>query len=134
MAFARLTQIYVDLSPYARSVVSNNTLHGVPAMCPLFLHFEDDPGCYGWDYQYMYGEDLLVAPVVDEGASEWDVYLPGSGTGWVHLWDEDEIVFQGQSVVTVEAPMGNTPVFYRTGSTWAETFRGIRDTYSRDWK
>ena len=47
-------------------------------MRPLFLDFEEDyPGSYNNDYQYMFGEDLLVAPVTEPAMSEWKVYLPG---------------------------------------------------------
>ena len=47
-------------------------------MRPLFLDFEEDyPGSYTNDYQYMFGDDLLVAPVTEPGIMEWTVYLPG---------------------------------------------------------
>ena len=47
-------------------------------MRPLFLDFEEDyPGSYNNDYQYMFGDDILVAPVTEPRVSEWTVYLPG---------------------------------------------------------
>ena len=47
-------------------------------MRPLFLDFEEDyPGSYGNDYQYMFGDDILVAPVTEPRVAEWTVYLPG---------------------------------------------------------
>ena len=47
-------------------------------MRPLFLDFEEDyPGSYNNDYQYMFGDDILVAPVTEPRVAEWTVYLPG---------------------------------------------------------
>ena len=51
---------------------------GKPVMRPLFLEFEEDyPGSYNNDYQYMFGDDVLVAPVTEPRVTEWTVYLPG---------------------------------------------------------
>ena len=51
---------------------------GKPVMRPLFLDFEEDyPGSYNNDYQYMFGDDILVAPVTEPRVTEWTVYLPG---------------------------------------------------------
>ena len=108
-----------------------NADDGIPVMRPLFLDFEsDDQGAWDQDYEYMYGPDLLVAPITEPGVESWEVYLPGSGQDWVWLWDASETPMAGQQTVTVEAPMGMTPVFYRAESTWVELFRQIRDEFS----
>ena len=86
----------------------------------------------GWDieYQYMYGTDLLVAPVTNPEETEWTVYLPGEGQGWVWLWDRTETVRPGKMSVIVEAPWGLTPVFYKVDSPWTDLFRQIRDEFN----
>ncbi len=131
LQFARLTQIFRALAPYSREAVSRNSDDGVPVMRPLFLDFESDPGARGDEvqYEYLFGDDLLVAPVVAEGAVEAEVYLPGP-QGWVWLWDADEAVLQGPMAVAVEAPLGQTPVFYKAGSQWTDLFRQIADAYA----
>lgn len=54
---------------------------GAPPMRPLFFDFPDDPACYPVEDQFMLGPDILVAPVLDEGAASHTVYLP-AGAVW----------------------------------------------------
>jgi sulfoquinovosidase len=61
--FARMTQVYVHLVPYLKSLVAEASTHGLPVQRPLFLHFEDDARTYAIQDAYLYGADLLVAPV-----------------------------------------------------------------------
>ena len=87
-----------------------------------------------WDieYEYMYGPDLLVAPVTEPNVTTWEVYLPAAadGNNWVWLWDDAETFRPGGINVKVEAPLGLTPVFYKAGSEWTELFRQIRDEFN----
>ena len=73
---------------------------------PLFLHYEDDAHTYTLKYQYLLGRDILVAPVHEEGRSDWTLYLPEDN--WVHAWTGE--AFRGGEV-TVNAPIGKPPVF-----------------------
>ena len=65
--FGRLTRIYKELKPYIKKAVSQNTNEGTPVMRPLFLQYESDKEAFDQDYQYMFGDDLLVAPVLEPG-------------------------------------------------------------------
>ena len=107
-------------------MVRLNAEVGSPVMRPLFLQFENDSLAYSQDYEYMYGSDLLVAPVLLPGVDTWTVYLPGP-ENWVHLWTEE--VVQGQSSYVAAAPMGNPPVFYRENSAWKTLFQTIRNQF-----
>ncbi len=127
--FGRLTRIYAALAPYTREAVDKNAFEGIPVMQPLFLQYEDDTTALDQEYEYMYGDDLLVAPVTEPGIDTWQVYLPGPET-WVWLWDASEVVFVGPATVQVRSRMGETPVFYRRGSQWTNLFRDIRDQFS----
>lgn len=119
---ARMTNIYRHLVPYLKSLVEEASSKGYPVQRPLFVHFEHDPNTYDIQDQYMYGSDLLVAPVHAQGVSEWKVYLPANET-WVNVWNQQEI--QGGQSITVPAPIGQPPVFYRKNSTWSELFLGV---------
>ncbi|MBD1381565.1 alpha-glucosidase [Metabacillus arenae] len=114
---ARMTNIFVTLAPYTKSLVKLNSERGIPVQRPLFMHYEKDETAYDLKYQYLYGEDLLVAPVHQEKQSKWEVYLPEDK--WVHLWSGQE--YSG-GYAAVEAPIGYPPVFYRKDSKWKELF------------
>ena len=77
--FARMTRVWVHLVPYLRAVVAEAVATGLPAQRPLFLHFESDGRCAAIQDAYLYGPDLLVAPVLQPGVDTWTTYLPGSG-------------------------------------------------------
>lgn len=121
--FARMTNVYVHLVPYLKSLVTEASTRGLPVQRPLFLHFEDDPRTYTIQEAYLYGSDLLVAPVWHSGKTEWSTYLP-EGVEWVHVWSGK--TFAGGQDVTVPAPFGEPPVFYRSGSEFKELFAGLR--------
>lgn len=67
--------------------------------------------------------DLLVAPVYLEDIFTWQVYLPSDD--WVYLWNQTEMSLQKGETVTVQADMGNPPVFYRKQSKWKHLFENI---------
>jgi len=110
--FARMTRIYAALVPYVRQLAQQAATQGLPLQRPLFLHFEDDPQAYTIQDEYLYGADLLVAPVHAAGRDSWEPYLP-AGARWIHLWTGRE--FDGGARVTVAAPLGQPPVFVRQG-------------------
>ncbi|XP_033642279.1 sulfoquinovosidase-like [Asterias rubens] len=121
--FARQSKIFNMLKDYTISVVQENTDYGIPAQRPLFMHYANDERSFSIKYEYLYGRDLLVAPVYDEGVESWWVYLPPDN--WVFLWDGNE--YSGGDV-QVSAPVGQIPVFYRKGSPWTQVFKEIAKT------
>lgn len=124
--FGRVVSIYTSLKPYTKAAVAQNTNSHIPVMRPLFLMFDNDMEAFNQDYEYMYGDDLLVAPVLIPGAEVWTVYLPGP-ENWVHLWGEE--VIQGPAFHEVAAPLGHPPVFYRENSQWRDLFESIGKTF-----
>ncbi|WP_288430802.1 alpha-glucosidase [uncultured Agrobacterium sp.] len=122
--FARMTAIYVHLAPYLKALSKEATQTGLPVQRPLFLHHEEDRRTYDIQDAYLYGAELLVAPVWQAGQSERTVYLP-QGTDWVHVWSGS--AHEGGQEVTIAAPLGQPPVFYRKDARNAELFAGIRN-------
>jgi alpha-glucosidase len=120
--FARMTAIYVHLAPYLKALSKEAAETGLPVQRPLFLHHEDDRATYAIQDAYLYGADLLVAPVWKAGETERSVYLP-KGADWVHVWSGK--AHEGGREVTVPAPLGQPAVFYRAGAACENLFAGI---------
>ena len=89
-------------------------------------HYEQDFELRRLKYQYMYGRDLLVAPVSRPERELWEAWLPDDQ--WVHLWTSRE--FRG-GAVTIDAPLGYPPVFYRAASPWAGLFDTLRKSLTK---
>ncbi|MEJ8308228.1 alpha-glucosidase [Agrobacterium larrymoorei] len=121
--FARMTAIYVHLAPYLKALSREAAETGLPVQRPLFLHHEDDRRTYDIQDAYLYGADLLVAPVWQAEQTERTVYLPRNAD-WVHVWTGS--THEGGQEVTVDAPIGQPPIFYRTDSQNAELFASIQ--------
>lgn len=117
--FARMTRLYRRLAPYLRALSDEAASRGLPLQRPLFLHFPDDALTFDIQTAYLLGPDLLVAPVVEAGRSEWSVYLP-KGCDWTHVWSSE--TFEGGASVVVPAPLGQPPVFYRRPSNFENLF------------
>jgi alpha-glucosidase len=121
--FARMTRIYVHLAPYLKTLSREAAARGLPVQRPLFLHHEHDLKTYAIQDAYLYGSELLVAPVWHAAQEVRSVYLPG-GADWVHVWSGVE--YAGGEEVTVASPIGCPPVFYRVDAAFAETFKALK--------
>nr|WP_230868091.1 alpha-glucosidase [Iocasia fonsfrigidae] len=64
---AKMTKVYITLKPYIKDLVEINSQRGVPVQRPLFMHYEDDSKTYDLKYEYLFGPDLLIAPVYKAG-------------------------------------------------------------------
>lgn len=122
--FARMTRVYCHLTPYLRTLSAEAAEKGYPVQRALMLHFEHDPETYSMQDQYLYGPDMLVAPVHQSGVTEWTTYLP-AGEQWTHVWSGQ--TFTGGQRVTLPAPIGQPPVFYRAESQWKPLFAQLAD-------
>ena len=119
--FARWSRIHAHLAPYVRHLCDQALASGLPAQRPLFLHYPDDPALFAVQDQFLYGEDLLVAPVIDEGAAARTVVLPGR-TPWRHAFTGE---LHAPGTAEIAAPVGTPPVFYRPDSAYAALFAAL---------
>jgi alpha-D-xyloside xylohydrolase len=101
------------LRPYIMKQMDAAHRSGTPVIRPLFYDFPSDQTAWEIEEQYMFGPDILVAPVVNEGQRERSVYLP-SGTAWKNPYTGEK--FDGGSTVTVSAQLDQIPLFFRDGT------------------
>ena len=124
-AAARLSRLHTDLAPYLTACMEENAARGLPVMRPLCLADPGAPEAYDRAlYEYLLGGDVLCAPVVRPLAETRRVWLP-EGT-WTHLWSGRE---EHGGWTTVPAPLGQPPVFYRSGSARKPLFCALARRY-----
>jgi len=108
----RYLELRYRLLPYTYSLAWQAHRHGLPLMRPLVLNYPDDARVWNRATEYLWGDDLLVAPVTRAGATHWPVYLP-AGT-WYDFWTHDR--YDGPAAITVAAPLDRLPLFVRAGA------------------
>lgn len=102
-----------NLRPYIREVMQAAHEEGAPVMRPIFYEFPTDPIAWKIQDAYLFGPSLLVAPVMEEGISRRDVYLP-AGCKWTEC--ATGRTYNGGHIVSAAAPLSVIPVFVREGS------------------
>jgi alpha-D-xyloside xylohydrolase len=100
------------LKPYIREQMKAAHEKGTPIIRPLFYDFPQDERAWEVEDQYMFGPDILVAPVLYEGMETRTVYLP-RGTEWENAWTGEK--FAGGQAVEVATPLDQIPLFVRAG-------------------
>jgi sulfoquinovosidase len=125
--FARWSRVHAHLAPYVRQLCAEAFQHGLPTQRPLFLHYPDDASLWTVQDQYLYGADMVVAPVIEAGSDARAVVLPGEGP-WRHCWSGTDFA---PGTHTVAAPIGQPPVFYRPDSLFAPLFAGLKELAAR---
>lgn len=98
------------LRPYIKDQMKKAHEDGTPVMRTLFYEFPEDQNCWDIDDQYLFGPDILVAPIVKEEQYEREVYLP-EGSNWTNPWTNEE--FEGGQTISVEADLETIPVFLK---------------------
>jgi alpha-glucosidase (family GH31 glycosyl hydrolase) len=113
LAIARdLIRLRYQFIPYWYTLAHEQSVTGMPPVRPLFLLDPEDVALSNEMRAWSVGQNLIVAPVTQDGARSVTFRLPG-GT-WVDWWTGERI--SGGREVTVEAPLGRIPLFVRSGS------------------
>ncbi|WP_044957803.1 glycoside hydrolase family 31 protein [Butyrivibrio sp. LC3010] len=107
---------YVELRykflPYIYDLFYQCQETGLPIMRPLVLHYEDDENVFNLNDEFLVGENILVSPVVVQGATKKMVYLP-EGT-WYDYWTGEK--HEGKQYIIKDAPLGVCPIYIKGGS------------------
>jgi alpha-glucosidase/alpha-D-xyloside xylohydrolase len=107
---------YLDLRyrmlPYLYSVVRESTVSGLPVMRSLWLHYPDDPAAVARGDEYLWGRDILVAPVTEKGAASRRIYLPPGV--WYDFWTSERQ--EGGREIARDIDLETMPLYVRAGS------------------
>jgi 1,3-alpha-isomaltosidase len=112
--FRRLVQLRERLIPYLAEQGTKSTRTSKPLMRGLFFE-SDDQRLWEFPHQFLLGDDLLVAPVLEPGVTALQVFLPEGE--WIESWSGSRL--DGGSIASTEAPLGTIPVYLAAHS--AET-------------
>jgi alpha-glucosidase len=112
----RTLELRYRLLPYLYNSFYESTQTGLPIMRALVLDFPGDRAVMdltpdSQTNEFLFGNDLLVAPVVKDAETERSVYLPADT--WYDFWSGKR--YTGPATITVDAPLGYIPMFARSG-------------------
>ena len=101
------------LFPYLYSLMERAHTTGLPIMEPMCYAFQNDPACYEDGINFMFGDSLLVANVVEKGAKIRSVYLP-EGSAFYDFYTRE--VYEGGQTIEFPVNLGSIPLFVRSGA------------------
>lgn len=110
--FKKYDLLRYRLFPYIYTSMHQQYASGIPIMRALVLNHQDDENVYEIGDQYMFGDNLMVAPVTTKGAITRSIYLP-EGT-WFNYYTAER--YEGQKYHHVVAPIDTIPLFVKGGS------------------
>lgn len=112
--FRKFIAIREKMRPYTRELFESAHIDGQPLVRGLFYEFPQDKSVSDIADEYMFGPDILVAPVVEAGARSREVTLPGNASiTWTDL--RTGKVYEGGQKITVDAGIDTIPAFARDG-------------------
>ena len=100
------------LMPYLYTAVRQCTETGMPVLRAMWLHYPDDAAAVARGDQYLWGRDLLVAPVVEKGATTRRLYLPRGR--WFDFWTEQGV--DGGRELDRAVDLATMPLYVRAGA------------------
>lgn len=108
----RIVELRYQLLPYIYTMAYENSQTGMPMVRPLFFADPEDSRFRNEDTAYLFGDRLLVAPVMVEGATNRQVPFPSGD--WIDYWSDE--LYHGSSDAVVTSTLGTIPLFVRAGS------------------
>lgn len=103
-----------SLIPYIYTLAAEANLYGYPIVRPLFYEFPNDSICYNIQNEYLFGDEILVTPVIDRQQKSKDIYLP-SGVSWYDFWTNE--IYIGGRWIKFDIDIESIPIFIKAGST-----------------
>ena len=99
------------LKPYIKAHMDIASEKGIPVMRPMFFDYPEDEICYTLEGQYMFGDDIIFAPITERGQTDKEVYLP-SGE-WILT--KDKSAYEGNGNFTIRAELNEFVAFVKKG-------------------
>jgi alpha-glucosidase (family GH31 glycosyl hydrolase) len=108
----KYAELRYQLMPYTYTLAWEARDAGLPLMRAMWLHYPDDERARTLGTQFMWGRDLLIAPIFTKGATSREVYLPKGD--WYDWWSNAKVA--GGTTVTREVDLSTMPIYVRAGA------------------
>jgi alpha-glucosidase/alpha-D-xyloside xylohydrolase len=105
-------ELRYQLMPYLYAAAKETCETGVPIIRALWLHYPDDAAAVDHGDEYLYGREILVAPVVEKGAAMRSLYLPRGN--WYDFWTKER--FEGGREIERKVDLETIPLYVRAGA------------------
>ena len=105
-------QLHYALMPYIYTYAHIAHETGLPIVRALVLEYQNDPNVYNKDLEYLFGKELLVAPIIEEEKATRNIYLPKGK--WIDYWNGKS--YDGPTNISYTAPLDQIPLFVRAGA------------------
>ncbi len=105
-------QLRYRLLPYIYSYAHEASVSGLPMLRALVLEYQHDTKMYGIKDEYLFGKEMLVAPVLTENTTAREVYFPEGK--WIDM--DYDYEYSGNTTANVYAPQNRIPVFIKSGA------------------
>jgi alpha-glucosidase len=105
-------ELRYQLLPYLYTAFQKYTISGQPMIRSMIFEDQTDQKLRNIEREFMFGDHLLVSPVIKDGVRKQELYLPKGN--WYHYWTSD--IFDGGKSVEVDAPLQQIPIFIREGA------------------
>ncbi len=128
-------ELRYSLLPYIYSANANIAMQGGTLMRPLVMDYRSDVRALEEKYQYMFGQSLLVAPILEPGVKEWKVYLPKHEGGWYDFHTGKKVDCT-QGDITVDVSPEYIPVYVKAGTILplAEVRQHVNEALKAPWE
>lgn len=111
--YRKYVKLRYRIIPYIYDNFKKGEESGLPLIRPLLLEYQYDRETYEINDQFLCGENILVAPVVEQGKKARLVYLP-TGNRWIDYWTKES--FDGGQYIIKETPLDICPIYIKEGS------------------
>lgn len=110
--FRKLTEMRYRLMPYVFAQAALASKNGWPMLKAMFFNYPDDPATWFLEDQFLFGDDMLVAPVLEENTVSRNVYLPAGK--WINYITKE--IYEGAQWVTIKVAELPGIVLVRNGA------------------
>jgi alpha-glucosidase len=111
--FKKYSKLHVQFFPYMYTLVKEGKEKGIPVARPLYFHYPNDVNTIQIKDQFLLGDRVMVAPVLNSGATNRTVYFPAGN--WYDFWT-GALAASGPTTISVNAPLDHLPIFVKEGA------------------